>query len=540
MNAFLNVLKYGLVVVLVILAVFIIACGCLVLFPSVNLFGLSYVTYDSKPVLKQFNIVEEPYTTSDTIRVDAGVFDVKIEIVNTESITNGATHLNVIMERHLNGFAIGDTSDKIVRLKEEQVQEGGKSILDLTITQPKKALLFNTNSFIKLLINKDLLKEKDLIIKTTTGGIEVAGKPVYDESNNNTTTFMEFKSLAVETDKGAITLGCATYNSPINIVQNSGNIKALVDLNVSATISQKTGFGNITLQNVGAAGNPQNLVVDNIYNSTVKVNTVYGDFLGKDVQGGNFKIDTIKKDAVVNNDYADFQINNISGDLVYNAKEGALSIVKATAKANINHKDGIITIGQLGDNTKDITHSINTEKASVKINKLYNSIAVSTTKGAVDITGEPFDENDPEDPEDDIRPVTINVVSQDGEIKLKEVFGNVIYKCESGSSSIAIEYDDMVDGSTLLNQSGAINVLMPYNKIIPMWLRWETNKSAKINLISYESTYKTSVADTAHVVMDGTTEKGISINGATNSTAQFLQIATRMGAISVNRKSAAS
>ena len=58
MNAFLNILKYGLVVIMVLLALFIIACGCLVLFPGFSLFGISYITYDNKQVETQISATE--------------------------------------------------------------------------------------------------------------------------------------------------------------------------------------------------------------------------------------------------------------------------------------------------------------------------------------------------------------------------------------------------------------------------------------------------------------------------------------------------
>lgn len=540
MNVFLNILKYGLVVVLVALAMFIIACGCLVLFPSVNIFGLSYVTYDSTPTLKQYDIGQEPFTNNDTILIDSGVFNVDVSIVNTKSITNGATQLSLILERHLNGFAIGDDNDKIVMLLGKEITDGDKKILNLKITQPTRAWLFNNGSTLKVLINKDLFSEKDFVIKTTSGAVTIGGKPVYDKDRNNTTEFMSFKSLSVETDNGEVILGCANYASPITIKQNSGNISALVDLNASATLSQKTGFGNITLQNVGSADESKNLVIDGMFNSTLKVKTIYGDFLGKDINGGNVKIEAITKNSVIANDYADFQIDHIYGDLVYTANEGALNLGRVETKVNIDQKKGIVKIGTLGDNTNNVTHIIKTDRANVEINELCNSINVETVKGNVNITGLPSNnETDPLDPSDVVNSVTINVTSSDGAIKLKKVFGNVIYKCEKGNSSINVEYDTMVGGSTFLNQSGAINILMPYNKNIPMWLRWETNKSAKINLISYESTLKTSMAD-SNVVMDGTKEKGIRINEATDATAEYLQIATRQGVISVNRQTSAS
>ena len=529
MNAFLNILKYLLVVVLVAIAALIIACGCLVLFPNASIFGLSYVSYyDSSPKLTQYQIDEEPYKNCTAIAVDAGIFNVDISIVDTKKITNGSTHLNVLLERHLSGFAIGSEDEKVVKLIGQQISDGTKNILSLKINQPQRSMLFSTDASLQLLVTADLLAEKEIVIKTTSGAVSIGKAPVYDKDNNNTTPFVAVKSLKVETDKGAVTLGCANYIDPITITQNKGDIKALVDLNVSATLSQKEGVGNINLKKVGSETNPQNLVIDGMFNSTLNVPCVYGDFLGKDIKGGNIKIGTIKKDAVINNDYADVNIEHMMGDLVYTSKEGALNIKQADAKLNIQNKNGAIYIENAGNNASDITHTITTEKASVKIDNLHNNIDVTTTKGAVDIVGVPTDTT----------PVTVNIVSNDGAIKLDKVNGNVTYKCENGNSSITVDYAKLVGGSTYLNQSGAITIATPYETNTPMWLRWETKKTAKINLISYSSELKESAADHDNVVFDGGKEKGISINGATTATAEYIQIATRMGVIKVNRKSA--
>ena len=136
--------------------------------------------------------------------------------------------------------------------------------------------------------------------------------------------------------------------------------------------------------------------------------------------------------------------------------------------------------------------------------------------------------------------MTITVVTNDGAVNLSKINGNVVYKCESGNSSIRAEYANIVGGSSYLNQSGAIKILTPFNKNTAMWLRWETKKSAKINLIGYESTLKTSAADTEHCQWNGDKELGISLNGATASTGEYVQIATRMGTISVDRQSTQS
>ena len=118
MNAFLNILKYGLVVIMVLLALFIIACGCLVLFPGFSLFGISYITYDNKQVETQISATEadSPLVQADIIKINSGIFDVNLDVVDTQKILNGNDFMTCRLSRNLSGFVVGDEEDKKIAL----------------------------------------------------------------------------------------------------------------------------------------------------------------------------------------------------------------------------------------------------------------------------------------------------------------------------------------------------------------------------------------------------------------------------------------
>ena len=42
-----------------------------------------------------------------------------------------------------------------------------------------------------------------------------------------------------------------------------------------------------------------------------------------------------------------------------------------------------------------------------------------------------------------------------------------------GNSSIYVEYANFAGQNTFLNRSGKIEVIMPYDKNPPMWVRWD-------------------------------------------------------------------
>ncbi len=522
MNVFLNILKYGLVVVLAIVGLFIIACGCLVLFPGANIFGLSYVSFDNEPVLTQYYLYEDPYASSNKIQVDAGMFNVNVKIVNEDKITNGSTHLSVQLNRNLTGFVIGDDADKKIELVGNQVTDGEDKVLSLKITQPQKGWLFPTSCEVSLLVPKNALNEKELVINTTSGSIVIGNDPVYNESKENTTTFIDIKSLNATTQKGDVTLGCVNFSQPLNITQESGTITSKIDLGVDAILSQTKGFGNIKLKNVGTETNPKNLVIKSIWNSAVNIGTIYGDVVAGDIKGGSIKIDTISGDGQITNDYADVTIKSIHKNLIYTANEGALNITEVLGKINVTQKSGSVKIINLGNNGSAYLQEITTINAGVEVSKLHNDVLVKAEKGEVKISGCP----------DDTTPAQITVNAKDSKINLYKVNGSVDYTCDEGNSAIYVEYDKLVGLNNFKNQIGAVDILMPLESTIPMWLNWQTNNQANIKLYSFESAKKLSSE------VDGATENGVAVNGATASTAEKLNIITKLGKISLIRKSA--
>ena len=522
MNVFLNILKYGLVVLLAIGGLFIIGCGCLVLFPGASIFGLSYVSFDNKPVTTQYQLNQEPFTTSDVIKVDAGMFSVDVKIVNEDKITNGGSHLTVQLNRYLTGFVIGDEADKKIELKGEQVTEGENKVLSLKITQPQKGWLFPTKCELSILVPKDALKDKDLVINTKSGNVVVGHDPLYNEENQNTTTFMKIKSLNAKTEKGDVTLGCVNFTQPLAIEQESGTITSKVDLDVDATLSQTNGFGNIKLKNVGTSDQHKNLIIKSVWNSAVNIDTIYGDIVATNIQGGNFKIDTIAGDSQITNDYADFTIKNIQKNLVYTANEGALNITNVLGKVNITQKQGNVKIINLGNNGSAYMQEITTDNAGVEVVKLHNDVTIKANKGEVNLTGCP----------DDSSPVNIIVNAKDSKINLFKVNGSVNYTCDEGSSAVYVEYNKLYNANSFKNTIGALDIVMALDSSDPMWLKWQTNNQANIKLYSVESTKKLSSE------VSGATEKGVAVNGATDATLNSIDIKTNMGKINVTRKSA--
>ena len=529
MNAFLNILKYGLVVIMVLLALFIIACGCLVLFPGFSLFGISYITYDNKQVETQISATEadSPLVQADIIKINSGIFDVNLDVVDTQKILNGNDFMTCRLSRNLSGFVVGDEEDKKIALSYNLIEDGETKILNLVITQPSRSWLFPTEVALNIFVPNTLLQTKTVEITSTSGTINIGSKPQYNQDNEVTNTFLNMNTLNISNQSGAVNLGCVNLMGDLQITKDSGDVESYLDLQVKTTISIKSSFGNIKLTNVGTESSPKDLVLDGIWNSSVKIGTIYGNFVAKNIGGGLFKIAKLIGESSIENGFADFYVGEVNAEMTYTADDGLFELSTITAKLNLTQQAGTVKIKELGTTSQLLTHTISTSSAGVTIDKLRDSVDVKTQKGDITVNSVPTD-----------TPVSINVSTNDGKVKLLNINGTVTYSCESGSSSAYVEYSNFVGKNTFLNQSGNIEVVMPYDKNPAMWLRWETGNTADIKLFSFESTLKYSSADPRAVIQDGK-EYGIAINKATTSTPEILQIATRGGHISVYRQSVA-
>ena len=522
MNGFLKFLKYGLVLIVALLVVGLIVCGCLVLVPGFNIFGVSYVTFDNKTLEKQIAITEIEEEHVDTVRINTGLFNVNLNVVDTDEITNGASQLTLRLKRNLSGFVVGDEEARKVDLLTSFDSDGATKLLNITIKQPQKAWLFPTTTELNMFMPQTPFGNKNVEIITGSGQVNVGAIPTKDASYPN----LSIKALSINSESGPVNIGCVNFVNPLTITKEKGDISAYTDLGVNTTISIKSGFGSVSLKGVGSQSSPKDLVLNNVWNSSVNVNTIYGSLVGEHVVGGNIKIAKLMGEADITNDYADFHIGELWSNFKYVANDGLLEISKAYGQLNVDQKGGTIKIGELGNNSRALNHVISSGKASLTVDSLRDSVEATSTDGNITMVG---------NKEDNQRVLAV-VNSKNGAVKLTNIDGSVQYQAKDGNSSIYVEYANFVGLNTFLNKSGKIEVVMPYDKNPAMWVRWETNKSASINIPGCESTLKLSSADPRCFVQGGV-EYGISINDANTSTAEALQIASQSAEIVVSRKS---
>lgn len=518
MNGFWNVLKYVLVVLVVLIGAGLIALGCLILIPGVNLFGVGYVSYDQKILEKQ--IENSTVQSVDKIVIDSGRFDVNLDVVNTNQIINGANYLTCRLKRVLSGFVVGGEENKKVEIETNVTNDGATKILNIVVKQPEKAWLFPTTTELNLFVTKSLLDTKILEINTTSGTQNIGAKPIYDSSNNVTNSFVKVGTLNLNNAEGAVNLGCVDIAQPLVVTKQKGDITSYLDLAVQTTISVSSGFGNVSLKNIGSSTNPQDLIIKDVWNASINANTVFGSVVAQNLTGGNIKIKELLGESDITNDYADFHIEKIKAPVKYTANDGLFEVNLVTGKLTINQKAGNIRISELGTASNALTHSINNGNAALVVSKLHDSVEIVSDSGEVNLTG---------CPEDDQR-LTVKVTAKNSPVRIFKMDGNVNYDGLAGNSPVFVEYVNFVGENIFKNKSGNIEVAMPYDKNPPMWISWETNKSANITLPNFESTSKLSYE------VAGSTENGISINEANLTTAEKLAMKTESGAIKVYRK----
>lgn len=521
MNGFLNVLKYLLVIVVVVLGFGLIICGCLILIPGMNIFGISYISYDKKIVEQQIDATEVSNSVN-LVRINSGAFDVELDVVDTNQITNGANFVTCRLSRLVSGFVVGDEDQKNITIENNYEQDGSTKILNINVKQPEKAWLFPTETILKLYVPQTLLGGKNVEIISTSGKVKVGSTPVYDSHENLTNDFLHIKSLNIKDDSGTVNLGCVNLLEPLEIEKEKGDINSELDLAVTTTLSVKSGFGSITLKNVGSSTNPKDLVLKNIWNSSININTIYGSLVAQELVGGNIKIQKLVGESDITNDYADFHFGEISATMKYQANDGLFEVSKMFGKLTLNQKAGTIKITDLGTNISALTHDINSGNASLKISKLHDSVQLVSQDGDINVWGVV----------EDNQRLNLNIKSKNGKVNLYNIDGTVVYDGKEGNSSIHTEYANFVGKNTYINKTGEIEVVMPYDKNPAMWIDWETEKTASIKLSSFESHLKLSYGSDEYV-----DNYGISINDATTSTQEKLQIATKLGDIVVYRKS---
>ena len=519
MNSVWNVLKYVLVILVVLLGAGLVALGCLILIPGVNLFGVGYVSYDQKILEKQ--IENSAVESVDKIVINSGMFDVNLDVVNTSEIINGADYLTCRLKRVLSGFVVGGEDEKKIEIQSNVTTDGATKVLNIDVTQPKKAWLFPTTTELNLFATKSLLDSKIIEINTTSGKQNIGAKPIYDSSNNVTNSFIKVGTLNLNSAEGDVNLGCVDVAQPIVIKKQKGDITSYLDLAVQTTISVSSGFGNVNLKNIGSSTNPQDLIIKDVWNASINVNTVFGSVVSQNITGGNIKIKELLGESDITNDYADFHIETLKAILKYTANDGLFEVNSVTKPLTINQKSGNIKINDLGTTSDKLTHILNSGNAKLVVSKLHDSVEIVSDSGEVNLTG---------CPEDDER-ISVKVTAKNSPVRIYKMDGNVSYDGLAGSSPIYVEYAHFSGNNDLRNKSGNIEVAMPYDQNPPMWLVWETGKSASIVLPSFESTSKLSYE------VSGSTSRGISVNEANTSTQETLSMKTESGMVKVYRKS---
>lgn len=334
---------FYLLIFLIIIVAFVGVCVTIMLLnPGKSVLGFSYfsgnTTYE---VLQTTGEAKQEIKLSQTaysaIEIDAGMANVVLEN-NTDHDKNAIYIVNKVKgfskSSDLKGFSYSATID------------GG--VLKIKVNVPQGFLYFSKNATVKIhLVSLDdigTIKDTDLIVKTTSGSVNIGGadkggysKPIYSRSLDITTesgnislsseTTNNFKNISLKTKSGTVDLtkqeGLKASNADINIDIGDGKLKTKI---IDDNVNLKAVKGIVT---VGEIKGKLDISVDT---TIVDIEKISGDV---NFAEGSEIMSACKVD-----------IEEIGGLLnIPQGKDSNINVKKVVGKINVNIKNGNVLLG---------------------------------------------------------------------------------------------------------------------------------------------------------------------------------------------------
>lgn len=504
MNFLANLLKILIILVLFAVAACIVLMGAMVLFPSFSIFGIHYVTGDSKSIIYYYNVEHEKnideWASVDTFYIETDGWDVYVYSnvgVKDAHTENG---IDIRVNRNYAGFASNSVGEAVLSKYEFKKNKDG-NYLSVKMTEPTGWLSkFDTSLYVYL--DDDTLVDKTLSIKTN------GGKVVLGESLS--------KGNPINVNKVIVNSGGNNaYVQNINIADSltinkaSGDINIYKNLKCDANLSITNSWGNINLNNIGTESDKKSLIIEHIHNAGVNFGTIYGDLL---VNGnmGTVKGKTVTDTVVVDAENCSMTLEESKEDLFFNNKNGSLSVNKANVVIAGVTDRGSVSIKELFGNSL-----INTYHGNVTVEKVYTDISVGTVNGNIDLTNAK-DAN-----------VNFLIESTNGYANIKNIRGSLKFNTnDKGNASIDASFWELKGENVINTFSGKINIDMLDAGYGFMLKDWYTTNTVFIKLSRFEEfEIKDSLGNDDY-------KFGVKIGGYSGST-DTLSVTTNVGALRV-------
>lgn len=454
------------IILFIVLGVLILGMGALIIFPDFNIFGYHYIHLNDQQ-RTSVDVQSTDYLDADIIRFQTGRFDVYLLETDDSLLFEDNSDINILANRKITGFVKGEVEEPVL-LAPKYVVEDGKSVVLVEMSEPD-GLIFNRGMAFYVYCNTDLLRSKDVEVVSRGGNVYVGNKCVFADSDKTELTSPVFGmgSISVNADAGAVYLRSCEVVRDIHISKKSGDIVSYINLpnNVYASISE--GLGQIALRNVGTTGAIKELYLDDIENSHITFNNVYGN-LTMSAGGGMLQAKAVYGEFDIASNSCNIDLETVSQGLTVKGKDGYINIKNVLGEVNINNGNGSVALQEVGDIIYIATHSGN-----VTLPNLRTDAKVITHNGAIDI--------------DCTYQCDLIIRSHAGATTIDGVRGALDFSAtDRGTASLNVTFNTITGISKIYTESGAVNVAIP--NTTDAYLSWTTAKSANVQVYSHQST----------------------------------------------------
>lgn len=488
------------IIVFIVLGVLILGMGILIIFPNFSIFGYHYIHLDDQQ-RTSLDVSSQDFLDADIVRFETGRFDIYLLETDENLLFTDNSDINVLANRELTGFVRGDVEEPVLQIP-RFVVEDGKSVAIIQMSEPD-GLIFNRGMTFSVYVNTNLLASKDVEVVSRGGSVFVGNKCTFSDDNqtNLTSPVTKFGSLSVTADAGAVYLRSCEVVRDITVTKKSGDFVSYINLPNNVTASISDGLGNITLRNVGTSGGIKELYLDDVENSHITFNNIYGN-LTVSAGGGILQGKAVYGELDIASNSCNIELDTVSEGLTVKGKDGAINIKNVLGEVNINNGNGSIELG----NAEDIIY-IATHSGNVTLPNLRTNAKVITHNGKINI--------------DCTSQCDLVVRSHSGITRVDNLFGAIDYAVlDKGTATLDVTFNTIAGISKIYTESGYVFVSIPITT--DSYLSWSTAKSANVQVYSDQSTER-----------EGTIFFGTSTNPLQYSNG--INIISAVGTISVKR-----
>ena len=513
-----TIMKIIMIVLVAALAVFIILGAILMIFPSVSIFGLHYITSDNKELTFE-KLDDSKYSTwwneADVIRVETGGYDIKVRVTTTghsgENYSNNAVKITSAYKGFVWGGAWEPTYSSTIT-DEKYLDDRTENVFYVKVDEPTGGFLIRSETVLELIVSSNALDDKTLEIATNTGTFTIGGDDITDNS-----TKINTKEIVIESQSGQVNLNNYSVEEALTITKTSGNVKSLLDIPCTTTINITGGYGLVELENVGNQALQNTLVTMNTTNTHTVIKNIFGDF-DFTAEGGLLEVENISGFANLTLGACDCKVATVGNGIDANGGDGYLRIEKVNGNSTLVRNNGETTIGE---NTGWVNFS--SANGSLSLNSCYGDVTATSTYGNISVTCKDA--------------FNLNINNRHGNTNFTDAQGLVSINTSSefdsrGTGTITGSFKE-VSGQNIINAyAGNVNLTIPQNEFA---LGWRNMSGAvNINMGSLKTTSKTTseyLSDTS-----STTQKWVNVitGTQTENDANSILVTNNSGQINIS------